>query len=311
MKKIGVGVSLAAIVWGFSIVSWPSSGHAQVVKPFPRLTTIATLQPGSAVHTMASGVAKVLGQHLATNVQIQSFTTWQKVFPPVNDGQIEFSTTDGYDVWTGYAGIQPHFSERLRNLRLVATAQVFDTGMLARGDAGIQTVAQIKGKRVAGGYRGAPVCGKLMEAMLATARLTPNDFTVVPVPSPTEGVQAVIEGRADVAGCAATGMGAVSEAESRVGAFFLSMDISPASTQDLKKVSEAFYPYLHKEGTRPGVKRDTYVIGFDGSLIAGASVSEDTVYQVAKALWENIQALQAVHPFLATWTSRVLKNNFS
>ena len=70
--------------------------------------------------------------------------------------------------------------------------------LVVRKDSTIKTVQDVKGKRVTGEYPANLAIWFYIFTGLASAGLTWDDVKVVPVPAVNEGVDAVVQGRADV-----------------------------------------------------------------------------------------------------------------
>ena len=106
--------------------------------------------------------------------------------------------TDGYFAQEGaFAFARPGAGPM--KVRLVLYNEIEPgNGVLAAGDAGIETAADIKGKRVAF-LQGSPSSNKVVEATLAFAGLTWDDVTKIPVSSFSDAHDAIINGQADVA----------------------------------------------------------------------------------------------------------------
>jgi hypothetical protein len=50
-----------------------------------------------------------------------------------------------------------------------------------------------------------------------------------------------------------------------------------------------------------GILEEQYLWAYDIYLIAGSRVSEEAVYQITKALWENYKEFEKVHYLLKDW----------
>jgi TRAP-type uncharacterized transport system substrate-binding protein len=135
---------------------------------------------------------------------------------------------------------------------------------------------------------------------LASAGFTWNDVTVVPVPAVNDGVNAVVQGRADVTEHA-IGSAKVKEADASVGVRHVSIDCSPAGEKRLREAVPGYYPVHLKAGSTTAVVEDTCVIGYDIYLITGKSVPDQLVEAVLRAVWERPEQLAQMHPDLKSW----------
>src|SRR5690606_35629306 len=110
-----------------------------------------------------------------------------------------------------------HFEGReLENLRAVAVMFPLPMAIYVPIDSPIQSIADLRGKRVPTGFAGQKTLRPLIDALLATADLSVNDLEQVRVPNVVGGANAFIEGKAD-AFFFAVGAAKVREADAAVG----------------------------------------------------------------------------------------------
>jgi TRAP transporter TAXI family solute receptor len=62
----------------------------------------------------------------------------------------------------------------------------------------------------------------------------------------------------------------------------------------LKKVNPGYNKLTIKAGTYPKQDKDVPVIGYSTHIVAACDLPEDTVYQMTKAMAENVDAMAAV-----------------
>lgn len=202
------------------------------------------------------------------------------------EGVLDFSNTD----W----GPQP--------VRILAAAWGdFNTGnVAAANDAGIKTVFDLKGKRMAW-VAGAPALNSNMEAFLACANLTWNDVKKVDFPSWGASARAVVEGTAD-AFIASTNSGLVYELASSPRGYVApsvpSPKEDPACWQRIKKVAPHFE--YHEASVGAGTiskaaphKGATY--GYP-IITTYASQNADLVYHQTRMIYDFLPEYVDAHP---------------
>jgi hypothetical protein len=91
--------------------------------------------------------------------------------------------------------------------------------------------------------------------------LTWNDV-VVPVPAVNEGVDALIQGRADVT-THAIGSAKVKEADAAVGIRYIPLDCSKQGEARIKKAVPGYYLSVVKAGSSTGIVEDTCAYTYD------------------------------------------------
>ena len=186
------------------------------------------------------------------------------------------------------------------SVRLLAVTVPNLGGLVVAKDSGIFNYSDLKGKRVCGNFP-TPSLQAQVEAYLANGNLEWKDIKPVPVNSVVEGVKMVMDGRADVSGTAALGMGIIEELNAKKGARFLGVDTSPQALERTRKFHPG-YPYKVKPGPgNTGVEKEQYVWAYDIYLIVGEQFPDDVVYIITKALWENYKDFDKVHQLLKDW----------
>ena len=107
---------------------------------------------------------------------------------------------------------QAPYTTPAKNIQPLARLIRIDYAFVVRGDSGLETVADLKGKDVVVGIKSNLVLEKVNEVMLATAGLTPADVTSSDAGGLSQGLDSVIEGRA-VASAIALGIPALRQAD--------------------------------------------------------------------------------------------------
>jgi TRAP-type uncharacterized transport system substrate-binding protein len=136
---------------------------------------------------------------------------------------------------------------------------------------------------------------------LASAGLTWTDVQVVPVPAVNDGVDALVQGRADVTEHAINSA-KTREADAAVGVRHVTIDCSPEGQARLEKAVPGYYGRIVKAGGAAAVVEDTCFIAYDVYLASSAKTPDPVVEAMLKAVWENTDKLLPVHPLFREWT---------
>src|SRR3989442_10751890 len=140
-----------------------------------------------------------------------------------------------------------------------------------------------------------------MSGHRASAGLTGNDVRVAPAPAVNDGVDALMQGRADATEHALNSA-KTKEADASVGVRFVSIDCSPEGEKRLRTAVPGYYPRWVKKGEGTGVVEDTCFIAYDSHLAAGKSLPDAVVEVALKAPWGPQGGLAPAHPLLKEWT---------
>lgn len=260
---------------------------------------IATSNPGSLYHNMGTAVAGVAND-AGLNTTIQPATSPNQFLPFINQGGIEFGIANLQEVNYAYAGEAWFTGNANPNLRIVAMFQPLQEAIFVRKDSDIKSVADLKGKRMVDGYSAQQTILPQIDAIYSTAGLTRADMIPVNVASVTAGADAFMAGEAD-GFIFAHGAGKVREADAAVGIRALPVaESTPEALERARKHWPTAFFVTKKAGSSPGVLEDGIFFAFDQVILANASVPDDVVYQMVKAIHDGKDGLaKTFRPFAA------------
>jgi TRAP transporter TAXI family solute receptor len=205
-------------------------------------------------------------------------------------GEIAFTLGDSLsDAWKGNE--EAGFKAPLKKLRGIAAIYPNYIQIVARADAGIKTLADLKGKRIS---VGAPRSGTELNAraILGAAGLTYKDFSKVEYLPFGESVELMKNRQLDVT-LQSAGLGVASLRDLATSVDIVVVAI-PADI--VKKTNDPAYiattipanTYKGQAADVPGAAVQNYLVTHDG-------VGNDTVYAMTKALWTGLDNLVAAH----------------
>lgn len=275
--------------------------------------SIASLTVGGGYHSTAAGVAKVLSEDGGMTATVKPFGKTSSWMPLLQRGEIEFGMTSGEDAAWAYKGAQI-YPRPVDKLRLVVFGnRVAAAPLVVRKDSGIETLDDLKGKRV---YEvpGNLVVELNIEAMLNSVDLAMDDVDRVPVSSTRQGSELLRQNRLDATYGAAAQTPYIVELDRTVPLTALSYGkldpsagdaITPEMQAKLKELLPGSALYVQKAGAGYHTK-DVVIIAFGLNLVSSTEVSEDTVYNVTKTLFENADKLHGIFPWLDQWTPETM-----
>jgi TRAP transporter TAXI family solute receptor len=273
----------------------------------PRSVTLASNPPGTVFYALASGLSKVANEGAPLQMVVQPYSGTSTFLPLLDAGEIDFGINNAVDMALSYQG-----PERLKiggrnpfqhtpNVRLVMRGAILMTAFLARRDSPMKTVQDVRGKRVTGEYPAQLANWYNVYGFLAGAGMKFEDVKIVPVPGANEGVDALIQGRADVA-LHAVDSAKVKEADAAIGVRHLSLDCSPQGETRLRTAVPGYYPHWLKRGQAAAIAEDTCVNAYDIYLTTHKAMNERVVATILKNIWDNTDKLLPLHPSFKDWT---------
>jgi TRAP transporter TAXI family solute receptor len=299
--------SIVALALVVAMIAGGLAVHAVAqTQSLPKSVTIGTNPAGTVYFALASGIAKVVSGGSGFQMVVQPHAGTSTMLPLINTGEMEFGIQNGVDLWLAYRGPTQQIGGRnpfahTPNVRLVMRGAPLMVGLLVRKDSPIKTVHDVKGKRFTGEYRAHLAVWYNMFGHLSSAGLTWNDVKVVPVNTVNDGVDALLQNRADVTQHALNSA-KVKEADAAVGVRHVSDDCSPAGEARMKKAVPGYYPRVVKPGAITGIVEDTCVVAYDTYFFAGKAVPDQVVELALKAVWEGGEQLVPIHPMFKEWT---------
>jgi len=165
---------------------------------------------------------------------------------------------------------------------------------MVRADAGINSVMDMKGKRVNIGNPGSGT-RVLANVLMAAAGVTPDDFSLAAELKSSEQAAALCDGKLDAAIWAA-GLpnGASMEATSTCDIKLL--DLTTSGTDTVLAENAAYAAATIPGGLYPGNDADVASWGPKATFVVDAATPDDVVYVLVKAVFDNFDDFKKLHP---------------
>jgi TRAP transporter TAXI family solute receptor len=192
------------------------------------------------------------------------------------------------------------FKKPIKNMRGIATLYPETCQIQVRKDAGIKSVADLRGKRVAIGPLGSGT-EQNAKQILEVYGLTVKDLAKVQQLTSLESADFMKDGRIDAA-FYTVGVGAAALTDTAL--------MTPC---DIVRIDDAHYTKLHakypfyaqdliKAGTYKGLDSDAKTVAVMAMLVTRKDLKTDLVYNVTKAIFENLPKLHSAHAKLKAVT---------
>jgi uncharacterized protein len=277
MRQLAVGT----LLW------LAGTAHAQTVG-------IATMQPGTLAHTVASGIAKVLKEKGGINALVQPTSGESMALAIVGKRDASIGLANAIEV-----GMAMPASP---DLRMLGAMNPVRAGIFVRKSSPMKTIADLKGKRLPMGYAAMRALEGMSRAVLATGGLSEKDIQPVMSPNVIRAADDFAAGTTD-AFLFAFGAPKVREVDANIGGIrALEIPDNPGIAAARK---HSPYGYLTEAQPGPvfvGVSQPMKVYTFDQMLYAHAGVPDELVYKIVELLVANKADLVAVAPALREFT---------
>jgi TRAP transporter TAXI family solute receptor len=249
----------------------------------------------SMVAAMTTAISSTVSGKSILKMRRQVMGGTQKYIPVVNAGELEFGVSNMIQYSMAKDG-RALSSQPYKNLQLVATLMRFRTGLLVKNDSKIRSVADLKGKRIASGFKGAPLFDVFFKAMLGTAGLSYKNVKKVPAVGLSQHWNLFKQGKV-AAAIAGVGGGPNKDMNAKIpsGVRYLSFPTkTTAAKAAIKSIRGGKFELVNKRKPYVAIREPAVLIGYDFILFANKSVPADVVYKVAKSMVEGVKDLHAV-----------------
>jgi TRAP transporter TAXI family solute receptor len=269
--------------------------------------SIGTSPVGSLNHSLGNALGKVLTEQAALKVRVVPFGGGQQFLPLIHKQELEMAIPSATDVVFAYQGKEDFSGNPSSSLRVIATVFPYYIGWFVKKDAPYKTLADLKGKRLPIGFTANSAQRRVHLAGLAGEGLKESDFEGVPVPHVVRGADDFMQGKVEGT-TFAVGAGKVAEVDAKLGGIrFLNMSDTPDARARIKQVMPTTYPsVLQPAKEYVGILAPTTVLFEDYLVVAGAQMSDDDAYKVAKALYEHQDKLASIARAFARYNKEEL-----
>ncbi len=180
------------------------------------------------------------------------------------------------------------------NLRAVFSVHPEPFTVIARSDSGIESFDDLKGKRVNIGNPGSGQRGT-MEVIMGAKGWTMDDFALASELKSAEQSQALCDNKVDaIIFTVGHPNGSIQEATTSCEA-----KVIPVTGPEIDKLvgDNPYYSAAKVPGGMyKGTDSDVDTFGVRATFVSSADVDEETIYQVVKAVFDNMDRFKKLHP---------------
>ncbi|WP_137388436.1 TAXI family TRAP transporter solute-binding subunit [Rhodoligotrophos defluvii] len=280
-------VLLGSFATAAAALSFPTRGSAA------EFINIATGGTSGVYYPLGVALSKVYGSVLPdAKISVQATKASVENLNLIQAGRAEvaFSLGDAVaDAWNGEK--EAGFNNKLTKLRAIGGLYNNYVQIVASEASGIKTLADLKGKRIS---VGAPRSGTELNAraVLGAAGLTYDDFSKVEYLPFGESVDLMKNRQLDVT-LQSAGLGVSSIKDLATS---IPIVVVPVPQDVVEKIGNpAYQPSVIPAGTYEGQPADVPAVAITNILVTREDLSEDTVYQLTKSMFDHLSDLVSAH----------------
>ena len=226
----------------------------------------------------------------------------------IRAGELEFGVAQSDWQFHAYNGTS-RFEEQgpFEELRAVFSVHPEPFTVVARADAGIETFEDLKGKRVNVGNPGSGQRGT-MEVLMEAMGWTMDDFALASELQAAEQSQALCDNNID-AMIYTVGHPSGSIQEATTACDSVLVDVQNEATERLVAENSFYRTAVIPGGMYRGNDEDTTTFGVGATFVTSTAVPDEVVYQVVKAVFENMDTFRGLHPAFANLDPKQMAND--
>lgn len=295
------------ILGGAAALLGPSAVLAQS-KPggvkLPKTLVWTAYDVGSSGYAQAIGVGSVLKNNVGTNLRVLPGKNDVSRLAPLREGTAQFSATGSDNIYSQEAVFtfgEKEWGPQPIRLLMLNYADGAAVALATAADAGIKTLKDVKGKRVAW-IRGAPALNQAVSCMLAFAGLGWDDVVKVEFGGHGPAIDGMVNNEVD-----ALNNATFSALNQKVAASPRGIYYPPVPHDDvegwkrLQAVVPWYEPIFATEGI--GIKKDGQeMAGVAYPVLVGYDkITDDVAYNMTKAMDQFHDAYKASAPGANGW----------
>jgi len=218
----------------------------------------------------------------------------------IRQAELEFGVAQSDWQFHAYNGSSRFEENPFSDLRAVFSVHPEPFQILAAQDSGIENWNDLEGKRVNIGNPGSGQRGTF-EVLMEAHGIDESWFGQTTELTSTEQSGALCDGNIDAYGYTVGVPNAgVAQAADGCGAYIIDLETDPVK----ELVDEnPFYAFTTiPKDTYSSMKKDATTFGVMATFVTSADVPEDVVYEVTRAVFENLEDFKKLHPAFANLT---------
>lgn len=303
MKKLSVPVLALALALAAAVVLPPTGGSAQE----RRFIAVGTGGPTGVYFATGNAICRLIHKEAAEGretgrqhgIRCSAPSTGGSIYNigQIAAGELDFGVVQSDWQYHAFKGDAPESVEPFPGLRAVFSVHPEPFHLIVAKDSKIKSFEDLKGKRVNIGNPGSGQ-RETMEVLMKAHGMTADDFMVATELTSTEQSNALCDGKIDAYGYSVGVPNAgVAVATDGCDARIVSLD------GDVEKKLVADTPYYSfttiPAGTYKTTRDDVTTFGVRATFVTGEDADEETVYEVTRAVMENIDDFRMLHPAFA------------
>lgn len=277
-------------------------------KKQPDTLTITLVLAGGSLAVYGVGIAKIIEKHLGINTVPEHTSGSLAATVRLIKGDSQLCTATGAEQIYAFQEKDPFEKGSSKVITGIFFGEYgTEAHWIVKASSNIHTIADLKGKRLMCDRPGQALFQKNWPAALEAYGLKKDDLTIMPAGGLSDSTASLKEGKCDAL---------FLHSESRAPVF---MELAMSTPIRLLSLSDEAFEHVKKSapwvfretipaGTYKGQEKPAVVTKTYCGIMCRRDLSEHLVYNIVKAVDENINELREVHMSFSRWTIKGLAN---
>ncbi len=215
----------------------------------------------------------------------------------ISQGELDFGVAQSDWQHHAYNGTAPDKVKPFKNLRAVFSVHPEPYHIIVGANSGINSWGDLKGKKFNIGNPGSGQRGTT-EVLMAAYGTSVNDFGLATELTSTEQANALCDGKIDAFGYT-VGVPNAGVAVATDGCDARIINLNSAVEQKLVKETPYYAFATIPKGTYKTTNSDVTTFGVMATFVTSKKVPDDVVYELVRAVFENLDDFKKLHPAFA------------
>jgi TRAP transporter TAXI family solute receptor len=269
---------------------------SQEWKPEVPLIKLGGGSMGAVQYVLAASLANTLNKNIpGLKASVSIGDTFNNAIR-VDEGTMQAGYCAGLDAYNAYNGNEP-YKKAYKNIRFWFNQIGTRFNLAVRADSKIQTMTDLKDKHTVIGHKGSS-SAYMAEAFLEFYGMTPESIKAAGGRLSTmalqEAANMLMDKKIDAMFCMVAPYHILKQMEATVG-----VRLIPMSKESIEYVIKK-YPgagiNIIPKGAYAAVKEDMLALEQYTTYIVSSTLSDEEVYRMTKAVFENVKEIQSVNP---------------
>ena len=292
-KKLALLCTLLVLLAAFTTMcTQPAGTKTEETKEYS--LTIATASTGGTWYPVGGAIASIITKYVpnANAVARPSAATLENL-RAIHEKKVDIAFAIPELAYYAFHGEEMFKDKPMPELRALFSTQPIDLLIIARADRGIDSVEDLRGKRVGFGPIGSGSEKMTKKFLEEEYGITYDDLDEVFL-SATEGAAALKDGSIDaymytIGTPAPTFVDAATKVKLKV------IPVDKDKAEEFVKKYPFYFINVIPAGSYPGQEEDALTIAWSGTLVTRDDLPEDLVYNIVKACFEHLDEIHASH----------------